>query len=95
MTNDAMLYSVRVEASDVEITRLEPGTDAYEEANGKAILRERDAIELFGEQKETGDRDGVYTFHNLDNAKTFALLHLQSLEAQVESALDRIEAYQG
>jgi hypothetical protein len=90
-----MLYTVIVKASDVEVSRLEPGAADYEKASGDAILRERDAIELFGQQESTGHRDGVYTFHNLDNAKTFALLHLQAMEAQVESALDRIQAYEG
>ena len=37
--------------------------------------------------------DGVYSFESLDIAKTFAFLHLKSIERQVATNLDRVQVF--
>ena len=90
------IYSVTVDANGVALGRIDPKDRRYGKAAKGAILRQRDAIELFRKMKASRRRfNGVYCFHFLDSARTFALLRLQMLEGEVQDNFDRILAFDG
>lgn len=90
------IFSVTVDANGVAIRKIDPKDRSYRKAAQDAILRQRDAIELFRKLKASRRRiGGVYCFHFLDSARTFALLRLQMLEGEVQDNFDRVLAFDG
>ena len=96
MKDSAPIFSVTIDAKGVALDRIEPGHRGHRKAAKDAILRQRDAIELFRKLKTAGKGlNGVYCFHFLESARTFAMLHLQGREHEVQDNLDRVLAYDG
>jgi hypothetical protein len=94
MAKSEPIFNVVVSGTDVSIDRLLPKNDGYAQAKENVIFRERDAIEVYqGKQESGASQDGVYSFQTLNNAKSFALLQLKSIEQAIEDNLDRIQAY--
>jgi len=90
------LFKVTVDAKGVSLETLKRGKRGFRQARKRAILRQRDAIELFQRIRKLRDaKAGSYTFHFLDTARTFALLQLQAKQAALQDNLDRILAYDG
>lgn len=90
------LFKVTVAESKVRIERLTPNDKDYESFTERVMLRERDAIQAFRDRKDRGDSlDGLYIFANLENAKSFALLQLMTIQEGVADNLDEIQAYAG
>lgn len=90
------IFSVIINAKGVALEKIKPGRPGYRRARKRAILRQRDAIELY--RKLKGARkgfNGTYSFHFLDTAKTFAMLRLQAMEREIQDNLDRVQAYDG
>jgi len=90
------LFQVTVDAKGVSLEKLKRGKPGFRQAKKRAILRQRDAIELFQRiKKARAATAGRYSFHFLDTARTFALLQLQARQAALQENLDRILAYDG
>jgi len=96
MSDRDPIFKVIVDAKGVVLQRIKRKHDAYRKAKKRAIMRQRDAIELFRKLK-TGRKgfDGAYAFHFLETARTFAMLRLQAKEREIQDNLDRILAYDG
>ena len=96
MSDRGPIFKVVVNAKGVTLDRIKRGRPGFRKARKSAILRQRDAIELFSRLKAS--RKGVagsYTFHFLDTARTFAMLQLQAKQAAIQDNLDRVLAYDG
>lgn len=91
----APLYLVTVRDALVSIDAIEPGADRYAAAEESVIYRERDAIELHREATADSAASGSWSFASLENAKSFALLHMKTIEQRVADNLDWIQAYDG
>jgi len=90
------LFKVTVADSRVRVERLTPRDKDYQSLSEQVMLRERDAIQAFRDKKDRGDSlDGLYIFANLENAKSFALLQLMTIQESVADNLDEIQAYAG
>ena len=88
------IFKVTVDSKGVALEKLKRGRPGFRKARKRAILRQRDAIELFRRMKKSrAGRGGTYSFHFLDTARTFALLQLQARQAALQDTLDRILAY--
>jgi len=92
----APIFEVVVDSKGVALAKVKRGRPDYRKARKKAILRQRDAIELFRKLKSARKGlNGSYAFHFLDTARTFAMLHLQAKEREIQENLDRVLAYDG
>ena len=90
------LFNVIVDAKGVAVERVKRGRPGYRKARKRAILRQRDAIELFRKLKK-GRKSfaGTYAFHFLETARTFAMLSLQAKLREIQDDLDQVLAYDG
>lgn len=96
MNDHSPIFSVIIDAKGVVLEKIKPGRPGYRKASKAAILRQRDAIELYRKMKAAGKAfHGRYSFRFLDSAKTFAMLRLQAMEHQIYDNLDRVQAYDG
>ena len=96
MKDQPVMFNVTISGLSATLQRVKPGKRGYEKACKNVIHRERDAIDLFNRSVTEGQPlDGVYSFQSVDIAKTFAFLHLKSIEHQVADNLDGIQAYDG
>ena len=96
MNAQPVMFNVSIEGLRASMRSVKPGKRGYDKARKNAILRERDAIALFNQLATQGKTlDGVYSFQSLDIAKTFALMHLKSLEHQIAGNLDRVQVFKG
>ena len=96
MTDRAPIFKVVVDSKGVALEKIKRRQSGYRKARKNAILRQRDAIELFRKLKATRRRlNGRYAFHFLATARTFAMLHLQAKEREIQDNLDRVLAYDG
>ena len=96
MTKRAPIFDVTVDAKGVILKRIKRGRPGYRKARKRAIIRQRDAIELFRKLKTAGKGfDGSYAFHFLETARTFAMLRLQAKEHEIQDNLDQVLAYDG
>jgi len=96
MMNHAPVFAVTVNSRGVVLERIKRKHAGYRKSRKEAVLRQRDAIELFRKRKTTRrGLDGKYTFLFLDTAKTFAVLCLQARESSIQDNLDRVLAYDG
>ena len=96
MSDHGPIFRVSVDAQGVVLEKLKRKHPGYRSARKRAVLRQRDAIELFRRLK--GARkgfNGTYFFHFLDAARSFAILRLQAQQADLEKNLDRVLAYDG
>ena len=96
MSDHPPIFQVTVDAEGVALQKLKRKHAGYRQARKRAILRQRDAIELF--RKLKGARrgfNGTYAFHFLETARTFAILRLQARQGELEDNLDRVLAYDG
>ncbi len=96
MADRKPIFSVTVDAKGVAIAKVNPKDRIYRKAVKSAILRQRDAIELFRKLKASRRRfNGVYCFHFLDSARTFALLRLRMQETEIQDNFDHVLAFGG
>ncbi|HEY5789085.1 MAG TPA: hypothetical protein VIX81_00555 [Gammaproteobacteria bacterium] len=96
MNDQPVMINVTIEGLSATLQRVKPGKRGYDKARKQVIHRERDAIDLFNRSvDERVPLDGVYSFESVDIAKTFAFLHLKSIEHQVANNLDLVQAYDG
>ena len=94
MTAKDPIFKVTIDAKGVALDRIKRGGAGYRKAKKSAIMRQRDAIELF--RKLHGSRkrfSGSYTFHFLDTARTFAMLCLQAKASEIQDNLNRVLTY--
>ena len=90
------LFKVIVDSKGVSLEKVRRGRPGFRQARKRAILRQRDAIELFQRTKKgRGVTAGTYSFHFLDTARTFALLQLQARQAALQENLDRVLTFDG
>jgi len=90
------IFRVNVGAKGVVLEKIKRKRAEYRKARKRAILRQRDAIELFRKLKNGGKGfDGYRDFNFLETARTFAMLCLQAKESRIQDNLDRILAYDG
>ena len=96
MSDHAPIFQVTIDANGVVLEKIKRKHAGYRKAKKAAVLRQRDAIELFRKLK-TGRKglNGAYAFNFLDTARTFAMLRLQAQESAIQDNLDRILAYDG
>ena len=96
MSRGNPVFKVTVAPKGVAVEKVKRGRPGYRRARKSAILRQRDAIELFRKLRNSRSRAAAsYTFCFLDTARTFALLQLQARQSALEDNLDRILAYEG
>ena len=96
MSDRKPIFKVIVDAKGVVLVKLKQGRPGYRKARKSAILRQRDAIELFRKLKKAGKGFvGTYAFNFLETARTFAMLRLQARQREVQDNLDRVLAYDG
>lgn len=96
MTARNSIYTVSITARRVAVTRVKRGQPGFRKAKKSAVMRQRDAIELFRKLKANRRRfDGSYGFDFLDTAKTFAMLCLRAQASAIEDDLDAVLAYDG
>jgi hypothetical protein len=96
MTDKPVMINVTIDGLQASMRSIKPGKRGYEKARKNMILRERDAIALFNQLATQGQTlDGAYSFQSLDMAKTFAFLHLKSIEHQIATNLDLVQGYRG
>ena len=96
MDAHSAIFRVIVSAKGVVLEKIRRKHPGYRKARKHAILRQRDAIELFRKLKAAGKGfDGRYDFHFLETARTFSMLRLQAKEGEIQDNLDRIVAYDG
>jgi hypothetical protein len=96
MRDHGPIFQVTVDAQGVFLEKVKRKHPGYGSARKRAILRQRDAIELF--RKRKGARkgfNGTYFFHFLDTARSFAILRLQAQQGELEENLNRVLAYAG
>jgi len=96
MNDRPAMFNVTIEGLQATMRSIKPGKRGYDSALKNVILRERDAIALYNQLLTQGRTlDGVYSFESLDIAKTFAFLHLKSIERQIATNLDRVQVFNG
>ena len=96
MTDQPVMLNVIIDGLQATMRSIKPGKRGYEKARKNMILRERDAIALFNQLATHGKPlNGEYSFESLDIAKTFALMYLKSIEHQIATNLDHVQAYKG
>lgn len=96
MNDQPVMFNVAIEGLQVSMRSIKPSKRGYDKARTDMIYRERDAIALFNQNVTEGQPlDGVYSFQSLDIAKTFAFLHLKSIENLIATNLDRVQGYDG
>ena len=96
MTKRDPIFDVIIDAKSVTLKRIKRGRPGYRKAKKRAIIRQRDAIELFRKLKVAGRGfDGRYAFQFLETARTFAMLRLQAKEREIQDNLDQLLAYDG
>ena len=96
MSDRKPIFKVIVDAKGVALEKIKQGRLGYRKASKHAILRQRDAIELFRKLRKTGKGVvGTYTFYFLETARTFAMLRLQAKLREIQDNLDRVLAYDG
>lgn len=96
MNDQPIMFNVTIEGLQATMRSLKPGKRGYDSALKNVILRERDAIALLNQLLTQGrSLDGVYSFESLDIAKTFAFMHLKSIERQVATNLDQVQVFNG
>lgn len=96
MTKHDRIFDVIIDAKGVTLQRIKRGRPGYRKSKKRAIIRQRDAIELFRKLKITGKGfDGRYAFQFLETARTFAMLRLQAKEREIQDNLDQVAAYDG
>ena len=96
MSDHAPIFQVTVDAEGVVLQKLKRKHPGYRKARKAAVLRQRDAIELFRKLKSARKGfNGTYAFHFLDTARTFAMLRLQARQGELQDNLDRVLAYDG
>ena len=96
MTHRPPIFKVVVDSKGVALEKIKRGRPDYRKARKSAILRQRDAIELFRKLKKSRKGfHGSYAFNFLDTARTFAMLQLQAKEREIQENLDRVLAYDG
>ncbi|MBI3042118.1 MAG: hypothetical protein HYY78_04745 [Betaproteobacteria bacterium] len=98
MTDRKPIFKVIVDAKGVVLVKVKRGRPGYRKARKRAILRQRDAIELFRKLNKAGKGKGfvgTYAFHLLETARTFAMLRLQARLREVQDNLDRVLTYDG
>ncbi|HSG34764.1 MAG TPA: hypothetical protein VLA37_09525 [Sphingomonadaceae bacterium] len=96
MSERGPIFKVIVTPKGVALEKIKRGRPGYRKARKGAILRQRDAIELF--RKLKASRRGVaggFAFQFLDTARTFAMLQLQARQAAIQDNLDEVLAYDG
>jgi hypothetical protein len=90
------IFQVTIDAKGVVLQRLKRKHAGYRTAAKRAIIRQRDAIELYRKLNAAGKGfAGSYSFHFLETARTFAMLRLQAQQSEVQDNLDRVLAYDG
>ena len=90
------IFQVIIDSRGVVLERLKRKHAGYRNAKKTAVLRQRDAIELFRKLKNARKGfHGAYNFNFLETARTFAMLQLQARESETQDNLDRILAYDG
>ena len=90
------IFQVIIDSRGVVLERLKRKHAGYRKAKKTAVLRQRDAIELFRKLKNARRGfHGAYNFNFLETARTFAMLQLQARESEIQDNLDRILAYDG
>lgn len=96
MTHRPPIFKVVVDSKGVALEKIKRGRPDYRKARKSAILRQRDAIELFRKLKKSRKGfHGSYAFNFLDTARTFAMLQLQAKEHEIQENLDRVLTYDG
>ncbi len=96
MSKHDPIFTVTSGTRGVVLERLKRKHAGYRKAKKGAILRQRDAIELFRKLKAARKGfHGTHAFHFLETARTFAMLQLQAKESEIQDNLDRILAYDG
>ena len=96
MSDKEPVVSVIINQHGVALRRIKQGRPGYKKARKAAIIRQRDAIDLFQKTKAAGNRfDARYSFRFIETAKTFAMLRLLAMELAIQDNLDRIQAYDG
>jgi hypothetical protein len=96
VTKHDPIFDVIIDAKSVTLKRIKRGRPGYRKAKKRAIIRQRDAIELFRKLKIAGKGfDGCYAFHFLETARTFAMLRMQAKEREIQDNLDQLLAYDG
>lgn len=96
MNNQKRIFKVIVDAKGVAVVRLKRGRPGYRKAKKRAILRQRDAIELFRKLKKSRKGFvGAYAFNFPETARAFAMLCLQAKLREVQDNLDQVLAYDG
>lgn len=96
VTDRKPIFKVIIDAKGVVLVKVKRGRPGYRTARKRAILRQRDAIELFRKLKKAGKGFvGTYTFNFLETARTFAMLRLQARQREIQDNLDRVLAYDG
>ena len=96
VNNQKRIFKVIVDAKGVAVVRLKRGRPGYRKAKKRAILRQRDAIELFRKLKKAGKGIvGTYAFNFPETARAFAMLCLQAKLREVQDNLDQVLAYDG
>ena len=96
VTDHRPIFKVIIDAKGVALVKVKQGRPGYLKARKRAILRQRDAIELF-RKLNTGGKGlvGTYAFDFLETARTFAMLRLQAKLREIQDNLDRVLAYDG
>jgi len=96
MSNHDPIFTVTAGARGVILEKIKRKHPGYRKAKKGAILRQRDAIELFRKLKAARKGfHGTHAFSFLETARTFAMLQLQARESEIQDNLDRILAYDG
>ena len=96
MSNHDPIFTVTAGASGVILEKIKRKHPGYRKAKKGAILRQRDAIELFRKLKAARKGfHGTHAFIFLETARTFAMLQLQAMESEIQDNLDRVLAYDG
>ena len=96
MSEHTPIFDVVVSAKGVTLKKIKPGHQGYRKAKKRAILRQRDAIELFRKLKTSGKgQEGSFAFNFLETARTFAMLRLKAQESALQDNLDQVLAYDG
>ena len=96
MSDHPSIYRATLGSHGVSLEKVERGRPGYKKAAKAAIVRQRDAIERYRKLKASGKGvEGKHDFRFLESARTFAILHLQGREREVQDNLDRILEYDG
>jgi len=86
------IYQVIVE-DEVQIGCVHKGSPEFEAAREQMIQRETMAIECFDHNAARGTLRGSFFFSELEIARSYALLNLQSVQQRLSANMDRILDY--